>query len=87
MIEGFLEVVHAAYAGDAWSTLRRGVGAQLAAALEAELRSVDRGAGVAPRELLLACSRRTSVLPFQIIQALALRRLPPAGAERGDAAR
>lgn len=72
IIEAFFETLHAVYQDDARLHLRRGVGAQLDAALEAERQSVDRPADLTSPEQLIECSRRTSVLPFQIIQTLAL---------------
>jgi hypothetical protein len=71
IIEVFFETLHAVYPDDAWLHLRRRVGAQLRAALEAERESVAGAAGRTGRERLIECSRLTSVLPFQIIEALA----------------
>jgi hypothetical protein len=71
IIEVFFATLHAVYPDDAWLHLRRRVGAQLCAALEAERESVAGAAGRAGRERLIECSRLTSVLPFQIIEALA----------------
>jgi hypothetical protein len=71
IIETFFQTLHEVYPNGAWVQYRRRVGTQLAAALEAERRSVigsDRGH--APEELL-RCSRLTSVLPFEIIETLA----------------
>jgi hypothetical protein len=71
IIEVFFETLHAVYPDDGWLHLRRRVGAQLDAALEAEHESVTGAAGRTGRERLVECSRLTSVLPFQIIEALA----------------
>lgn len=70
IIETFFETLHAAYPGDEWLRLRRGVGTQLGAALEAEQHSIARSAYQTPRTELIEYSRRTSVLPFQIIETL-----------------
>jgi hypothetical protein len=70
IIEAFFDLLHSVYPGDGGSTLRRHVGAQLEAALEAERQSVDRSVELAARDQLIECSRRTSVLPFQIIELL-----------------
>jgi hypothetical protein len=71
IIEAFFETLHVVYPDDAWLQQRRGVGTQLAAALEAERRSVIRSMDQTARKQLLECSRLTSVIPFQIIEALA----------------
>jgi hypothetical protein len=78
IIEVFFETLHAVYPDEARSALRRAVGAQLDAALEAERRSVDRTGDGTAREELIECSRGTSVLPYQIIQTLAAGRRTPA---------
>lgn len=70
VIEAFFQVLHAVYPGQEWSSLRGEVGAQLEAALEAERRSVGWSAEPSPRHHLIECSRRTSVLPFEIVQTL-----------------
>jgi hypothetical protein len=67
IIEVFFELLHDVYPADAWSQQRRRIGTQLASALDAEHRSLVRP----PPEELLECSRLTSVLPFEIIEALA----------------
>lgn len=89
VIEAFFETLHAAYPGEAWSRLRRGVGTQLDAALGAERESVIRSAGQRAPERLLECSRLTSVIPFQIIEALACGdgapTEPSAGTQLGEA--
>jgi hypothetical protein len=89
IIEAFFETLHVAYPGAAWLQLRRHVAAQLGEALEAERLSVDRWAHRTPREQLIDCSRRTSVLPFQIIETLARGNQaygePSAGTELGEA--
>lgn len=71
VIEAFFDMLHSVYPGDEKSPLRRRVGTHLEAALEAERQSVDHSDAVAVRDQLLECSRRTSVLPFRIIEALA----------------
>jgi hypothetical protein len=89
VVEAFFETLHVVYSGDAWMHLRRQVAAQLGAALESERRSVDRLAHQTPREQLIDCSRLTSVLPFQIVETLALgdqaHTEPTAGMELGEA--
>ena len=89
VIEAFFETLHAVYPGDAWLPLRRGVGAQLEAALEAERRSVLPPADSASREQLVEWSRLTSVLPFRIIETLAggdhAATEPTAGTQLGEA--
>lgn len=69
IIESFFETLHMTYPGDAWLQKRRGVGAQLVAALAAEQGSV--GSLKADRQRMIECSRLTSVIPFQIIESLA----------------
>jgi hypothetical protein len=85
VIEAFFEMLHAVYAGDEWWPLRRDVGAQLEAALEAERRSVEWSAGPASRQELIECSRRTSVLPFEIVQTLVGGAEPAAATLLGEA--
>ena len=70
IIETFFETLHALRPDDAWLQYRRRLGAQLEAALEAERQSVVRSPQGSARDLI-DCSRLTSVLPFQIIEALA----------------
>jgi hypothetical protein len=83
VIEAFFEILHRAYPYDRWLSLRRGLGADLAAALEAERTSVDRSEGPVSREQLIECSRGTSVLPFQIIETLAVGARAPRGSSAG----
>jgi hypothetical protein len=71
IIETFFETLHAVYPDDAWLQHRRRLGTQLVAALDAERQSVVRSIDGTARERLIACSRLTSVIPFQIIEALA----------------
>ena len=89
IIEAFFDLLHSNYPGDERLTLRDQVGARLEEALEAETRSVDRSAEIASRDQLIECSRRTSVLPFQIIEHLATGDpalpSPTAGALLGEA--
>jgi hypothetical protein len=70
VIVAFFDLLHAAYPGSEWSALRHDVGAQLESALEAERQSVDHTVARTSGEQL-DCSRRTSVLPFQIIETVA----------------
>jgi hypothetical protein len=84
VIEAFFEGLHGAYPGEAQLALRRSVGAQLEAALEAERRSTSHSLEQLSRDELVACSRATSVLPFQIIQAL-VRGDPDAATLLGEA--
>jgi hypothetical protein len=89
IIEAFFETLHAVYPDDAWLKLRRRVGTQLGAALEAERRSVIRSADPTAHEQLIECSRLTSVLPFQIIETIArgdqAPAEPTAGTQLGEA--
>jgi hypothetical protein len=88
IIEAFFESLHAVYPDDRWLQHRRRVGTQLGAALEAERQSVIGSADQITREELIECSRRTSVLPFQIIETLANgdhTREPSAGTLLGEA--
>jgi hypothetical protein len=71
IIETFFATLHAVYPNDAWLQQRRGVGTQLGSALEAERQSVIGSVNHTTREQLIECSRLTSVIPFQIIEALA----------------
>lgn len=71
IIEAFFDLLHSCYPGDAGSTLRGHVGVRLEEALAAESQSVDRSTEPPARDELVECSRRTSVLPFQIIELLA----------------
>jgi hypothetical protein len=83
IIEAFFEILHDAYPDDAGLQLRCGLGAQLSAALAAELQSVGRLAGQPTREQLIECSRLTSTLPFQVIQTLAGGKFVPTGVTAG----
>lgn len=69
LIEVFFQELHAVYPGK--HSLRRGIGAQLAAALVAERDSVSWLPDRSERERSLQSSRLTSVLPLQIIESLA----------------
>jgi hypothetical protein len=84
VVEAFFATLHLAYPGATPASLRRAVAAQLGAALEAERRSVA-GTGGAARDELIACSRATSVLPFEIIEALATGATTAAGTDLGEA--
>jgi hypothetical protein len=88
-IEAFFELLHSSFPGEAGSSVRDRVGARLAAALDAERQSVDRSGTPVGRDRLVECSRRTSVLPFQVIEDLATgnHALPPltAGTLIGEA--
>lgn len=79
VIEAFFAVLQRVYADDASVRLRARVGEQIAAALEAERNSIDRRPDAVAREQLLAYSRATSVLPFEIIERLARADDAPAG--------
>ena len=89
IIEAFFETLHAAYPDDAWAHMRRRVGSQLGAALEAERRSITWSANQSAPEQLIEYSRLTSVLPFQIIETLAggdqAPTEPTAGTHLGEA--
>jgi hypothetical protein len=84
IVEVFFELLHTLRPGDGGLTLRRDVGAQLVAALEAEYRSVATADG-SPLALLLESSRLTSVLPFRIIETLARGEAEIAGVQLGEA--
>jgi hypothetical protein len=84
IVEVFFELLHTLRPGDAGRTLRRDVGAQLVAALEAEYRSVAARDG-SPLALLLESSRLTSVVPFQIIETLTRGEAGIAGVQLGEA--
>jgi hypothetical protein len=71
IIEAFFGLLHSCYPDQEGSALRDHVGALLEVALEAESRSVDRAVGPVAHEQLIEYSRRTSVVPFQIIEHLA----------------
>jgi hypothetical protein len=71
LIEAFFALLNDAYPGDAWLHLRRRLGAQLTWALQAECQSVLDTGRHTSRKQLIECSRRTSVLPFEIIETLA----------------
>jgi hypothetical protein len=83
VVEAFFDLLHSAYPGDQGVALRRRVGAQLAEALEAERTSIDRADVFATYDQLVECSRRTSVLPFQIIELLASGDDAPTGPTAG----
>jgi hypothetical protein len=89
VVEAFFELLHATYPGAARLDLRRGVGEQLEAALEAERRTVAGRTGELTREQSIESSRLTSVLPFQIIETLAAgdrtRAEPSAATRLGEA--
>ncbi|MGW6788544.1 hypothetical protein [Streptomyces chartreusis] len=71
IIETFLETLHVGYPGDEGARVRDRVGALSVEALEAERRSVQRSSEFAARDQMIACSRQTSVMPFQVIEQLA----------------
>ena len=85
VVEAFFEMLHAVYPGGGWLPLRTTVGARLEAALEAERSSVDWSAQSAPRAQLIEWSRRTSVLPFEVVQILAGGRETTAATLLGEA--
>ena len=84
-VEAFFDTLHAVYPGGGWLPLRRTVGARLEAALEAERGSVDWSALSASRAQLIEWSRRTSVLPFEVVQILAGGRETTAATLVGEA--
>lgn len=71
LIEVFFQELHTVYPGQHSLDRRRGIGAQLAAALVAERDSVSWLPDMSERERSLQSSRLTSVLPLQIIESLA----------------
>jgi hypothetical protein len=71
LIEAFFETLHVVYPGEIGAHVRSTVGDHLALALESEARSVCRSLVPSSRGQLIECSRRTSVLPFEIIETLA----------------
>ncbi|MGW9593928.1 hypothetical protein ACWHLZ_26900 [Streptomyces chartreusis] len=71
IIDTFLVTLHAGYPGDEGAAVRDRIGALSEDALEAERRTVQRSPEFATRDQLIECSRRTSVMPFQIIEQLA----------------
>jgi hypothetical protein len=89
IIEVFFEMLHVVYRDHEWLQQRHGVGRQLDAALDAERQSVIPSANRIAREQLIECSRLTSVLPFQIIERLAIgdhaHIEPSAGTQLGEA--
>ncbi|MEV5885359.1 hypothetical protein AB0L74_21945 [Streptomyces sp. NPDC052020] len=72
IIETFLDTLHAGHPGDEGAPVRDRVGALLEEALEAERRTVQHSPEVVTRNQLIEYSRQTSVLPFQIIEHLAM---------------
>jgi hypothetical protein len=73
VIEVFFELLHSSHPDEGGAPLRDHIATLLEAALQAEHRSVDRsieGTHLV-RNDLIDCSRRTSVMPFQIIEHLA----------------
>ena len=72
VVEVFFETLHAVYPHDRWVEFRGGVGVELLGALEAERRSVAWAAEGARLEELVETSRLTSVLPFRILETLAV---------------
>jgi hypothetical protein len=85
VIEVFFETLHATFPRDEWCQQRRAVGTQLQAALEAERRSVNYLMDQSAPQQLIECSRLTSVIPFQIIEALARGCHPPTERTAGTA--
>jgi hypothetical protein len=84
VIETFFETLHSVYQGDGWSECRRAVGTRLEAALDAERQTLVRpGPGDTRVAELIGCSRATSVLPFQIIETIALGADSPAAGSAG----
>jgi hypothetical protein len=89
IIEAFFQTLHVVYPDATGAHVRRRVGGQLIRALASESQSVGRGLVGSSREGLIECSRATSVLPFQIIETLALggptSTTPSAGTLLGEA--
>jgi hypothetical protein len=81
VIEAVLELLQSVHPGVAGQRTRDEVGRLLLDALEAEVRSVAPRQGIAGLRQLRECSRRTSVLPFRIIEWLATEDLGAAGSE------
>ncbi len=70
VVEAFFDLLHVAHPGAARADIRDRVGEMLAAALEAEYQSVTWSTTPASRGHLIELSRRTSVLPFQVLEHL-----------------
>jgi hypothetical protein len=89
VIEAFFNRFHSAYPGAAAAMLRAAVAVLLRDALDAESQSVGRSKEAVTRDRLIESSRRTSVVPFQIIEHLANGdhelREPSAGTLIGEA--
>ncbi|MET8545640.1 hypothetical protein ABZW03_34140 [Kitasatospora sp. NPDC004799] len=71
LVEAFVDLLHTSHPAEEDAPLRDRVGALLEQASAAERLSVELPDGSATRDRLIACSRSTSVLPFQIIEHLA----------------
>jgi hypothetical protein len=71
VVETFFGLLHSSYPSGGGLAVRDQVGARLVAALDAERETVDRSVALADRDRLVEYSRRTSVLPFQVIEILA----------------
>jgi hypothetical protein len=70
VVETFFATLHATYPGDSWMHLRRRVGDQLAAALDAEHSSLASSLPDAVPGQLTQYSYATSVLPFEVVGTL-----------------
>jgi hypothetical protein len=75
LVEVFFQELHALYPGDTNMSFRHHIGTQLTAALKSERDSICWSPKELDRERLLQTSRRTTVLPLQIIEALACGRI------------
>lgn len=71
VIEGFFDLLHSRHPVGHADSLRHRIGALMEQALEAESQSVCRTAGLGDVDQMVEWSRRTSVLPFQVIEHLA----------------
>lgn len=82
-IEVFFVQLHEAFPGTGDKPLRRTVRRLLQRALEYEAASLGGRSAPAPRRRLVECSRGTSVLPFEIIEALTTGRAPMSSPSTG----
>ncbi len=85
IVDAFLDLLRDAHPQEA---VRDRIADQLADAIEAERRSVDAQSGPEPADSPITWSRRTSVLPFQIIESIvtgAVEASPGTGTLLGEA--
>lgn len=80
VVETFFALLHEALPGEPGSGVRHPIGALLARALDAERTSVGLGEADDTPAALLRCSQETSVLPFEILGAMAGGGDPPPAA-------